>query len=177
MPLCHHLPLSCALALSALCAHAGEPWSNHYTVPQPTTAEQSTTTIWSAAPPLPTPRTPQPAQAGPQPQASQSGQAVEQLCRPGNRVEAKSAGQWYEAHILSADAHYQTCDVTYTGFGKHYDETVSLSRLRPYTGNVTPPPKPSPKSGGGNYGAPATKIPTCSSIPRSDGMGNTSYCY
>lgn len=152
MPLCQHLPLSCALALSALCAHAGEPWSNHYTVPQP-------------------------AQAGPQPQASQSGQAFEQLCRPGNRVEAKSAGQWYEAHILSADAHYQTCDVTYTGFGKHYDETVSLSRLRPYTGNVTPPPKPSPKSGGGNYGAPATKIPNCSSIPRSDGMGNTSYCY
>lgn len=151
-PICR-LPLPCFLALAALSAHAADQWSNDYVVPQATPAARSASI-------------PQPGLA--------------QLCRTGNRVEAQSAGQWYEARILGADPHYQTCDVTYTGFGKHFDETVSLRRVRPYTGNVTPPPKPAkPATGQGQHrrDIPAGTAPICSSIPRSDGMGNTSYCY
>lgn len=170
-----HFPIHCAFALASLSAQAAGQWSNDYVVPQDTAPRQATTPRWSESLNLPQPAAPQPP-----PRAQGKNHAFAQLCRSGNRVEAKSAGQWYEARILGADARAQTCDVTYVGFGKHYDETVNLDRIRPYTGNVTAPPKPAagpPNAAGAAQGAPAFKVPICSSVARSDGMGNTSYCH
>lgn len=179
MPLRRHLSLYCILALSALGAQAADQWSNSYVVPQDQPTQQPATPVWSNHLQRPQPAAPAP-RTQPRPATSPgTSTTLEQLCRTGNRVEAKYAGQWYEVRVLSADARYQTCDVTYIGFDKHYDETVSLSRLRPYTGNVNAPPKPSTGAQGGHRGVapPSVKIPNCSVIPRSDGMGNTSYCH
>lgn len=179
MPLRRHLPLHCLLTLSALGAQAADQWSNNYVVPKDPPARQPTTPIWSDNLQLPQPAAPAP-RTQPRPATSPGTSAsFKQLCRPGNRVEALWAGQWYEARVLSADPQYQTCEVTYVGFGKHFDESVNLRRLRPYTGNVTPPPRQTNQPRGNTHGTPPppVKIPTCSVIPRSDGMGNTSYCY
>lgn len=162
MPSTRYIAVQCVLALAfvALPLHAAEPWSNDYAVPHQQPLPQA------AAP-----------RAGTR--ASTSSPAFDQLCRPGNRVEALAAGQWYEAHVLGADSSFQTCDVTYTGFGKHFDATVNFNRLRPFTGNVAPPPKPAAgqAKAGDARAVPAVTAPTCSAIPRIDGMGNTHYCY
>lgn len=58
----------------------------------------------------------------------------ESLCRPGQRVEVLSEGDWYPAKVRRAGPSGGRCPVRFDGYGAEYDESVPLNRLRPRPG-------------------------------------------
>ncbi|WP_448206825.1 hypothetical protein [Azospirillum sp. sgz302134] len=63
------------------------------------------------------------------PQAAESLQAP--LCQPGQRVEARSDGEWYEAVVKAPLRSNGRCPVHFVGYGDDDDENVLPRNLRP----------------------------------------------